>query len=470
MNNLNESLAAFREVEDRFSSATGVERNIRLATATHNEGLTLAHLGRKEEALAVLDSVIARFGSATDLKLHERVASSLLNKGVLLFQLERKVEAFTVYDEVITRFGSATEMTLREIVAQALFGKGIAEGLLGHREEAISIYDEVMAKIGLATGLKLREQFAKAGLNKAVELGRLRRKDEAIALYDDIIARFGSATEISMRVIIARAQINKALELVQLAHIEEAITIYDEIVARFASAAELPFSELHAEVLKKRERAERFRTLRGADKELSDDREGANPRIGEQLDNLIANAAAETPVKITTIGTEMAGPPSLRPLIVYDHSAERRNRGDGNLYTHIWFRNEPNGGVARDVVARISWTCEADKGLFAVDAKWQEVPYDLGRPAIYAANRVNFLSDGTKHALDLCIRKPNGTEFYALDIEAPNRDAFGQDRRLQPGIYTAFVELSCEGYSGSFRFKVQKDRNEPPQVTLLASY
>jgi hypothetical protein len=233
-----------------------------------------------------------------------------------------------------------------------------------------------------------------------------------------------------------------------------------------------------------------FQTRRAADKELSDERigrerdrgdfkadiarlggyqEGAFPKIGKQLDILIANANAETQAKIATIRTEMAEAPSLRPQIVYDHSAEQRNRGDANLYTHLWFRNEASGRVARDVVARITWTSETDKGLFAVNAKWQEVPYNLG-PAIYAANRIDFPSDGSKHALDLCIRTPDAAEFYALDIESPNRGAFAQDRRLQPGIYNAFVELSCEGYSVSFRFKVQKDGNEPPQATLIVSY
>jgi hypothetical protein len=197
--------------------------------------------------------------------------------------------------------------------------------------------------------------------------------------------------------------------------------------------------------------------------------EGAFPKIGKQLDILNANANPETQAKIATIKTEIAEAPSLRPQIVYDHAAEQRNRGDSNLYTHVWFRNEPSGRVARDVVARIAWTSETAKNLFAVNAKWQEVPYNLG-PAIYTANRIDFPPDGTKHALDLCIRKPDGAEFYALDIESPSRGAFIQDRRLEPGIYNAFVELSCEGYSGSFRFKVQKDGNEPPQVMLIGSY
>jgi hypothetical protein len=196
----------------------------------------------------------------------------------------------------------------------------------------------------------------------------------------------------------------------------------------------------------------------------------ALPNIARRIDMIsVRTADPETRSEIAGIRAELKNAPAPRPQIVYDHSAERRNRGDANLYTHLWFRNEPSGRVARDVVARITWNSETGKGLFAVDAKWQEVLYNLG-PAIYAANRIDFPSDGTKHALDLCIREPDAAEFYALDIESPNRGAFAQDRQLQTGIYSAFVELSCEGYSGSFRFRVQKDGNEPPQVTLIDSY
>jgi hypothetical protein len=183
-----------------------------------------------------------------------------------------------------------------------------------------------------------------------------------------------------------------------------------------------------------------FRIRRAADKERSDERfarerdrgdfkadiarlggyqEGAFPKIGKQLDTLIANATSETQTKIIAIRTEMAEAPSLRPQIVYDRTAEQRNKGDDNLYTHLWFRNQPTGRAARDVRARIIWTPEKDETLFVLIAKWQEVPYNLGR-AIHAANRIDLPSGNRAHALDLCIRTtPDAAEFYALDVQSP---------------------------------------------------
>jgi hypothetical protein len=54
LNNLNESLAAFREIRKRFDTASGIDKQKRLATAMFNEGLTLIRLGRKEEGIAAL--------------------------------------------------------------------------------------------------------------------------------------------------------------------------------------------------------------------------------------------------------------------------------------------------------------------------------------------------------------------------------------------------------------------------------
>jgi tetratricopeptide (TPR) repeat protein len=120
LNNLNEALAAFREIGKRFNSASEVDEQIRLGTALCNEGLTLGQLGRKEEAIAVFDDVITRFGSAPELLLREQVAKAVCNKGVAVSDLGRNEEAIAVYDDVVNRFGSATELPLREMVTEAL--------------------------------------------------------------------------------------------------------------------------------------------------------------------------------------------------------------------------------------------------------------------------------------------------------------------------------------------------------------
>jgi len=257
LNNLNEALAAFREIGNRFNSASEVDKQIRLATALLNEGLTLVRLGRKEEGVAVLDDVVTRFGSATELTMRERVGDSLLNKGVVLSQLGRNEEAITTLDDVITRLGSAPDLPpLREQVAKTLFNKGVALGQIGRNEEAIAIYDEIIARFSSAPELPLREQVAKAILNKGAALGQLGRGEESFALYDDVIARFGYATEMSVLEAVAMAQLNKGAALGRLGRKEEAIAIYDEIIARFGSTTELPLSEIVKQALDQKKRQE----------------------------------------------------------------------------------------------------------------------------------------------------------------------------------------------------------------------
>ena len=101
LNNLNEALAAFREIGNRFNSASEADKQIRLATALLNEGLTLVHLGRQEEGIAVLDDIVARFGSALELTLRERVGGALLNRGAARTRPTRTQGGIIVlYDDV----------------------------------------------------------------------------------------------------------------------------------------------------------------------------------------------------------------------------------------------------------------------------------------------------------------------------------------------------------------------------------
>jgi hypothetical protein len=157
----------------------------------------------------------------------------------------------------------------------------------------------------------------------------------------------------------------------------------------------------------------------------------------------------------------------FRPQIVYDHFADERNMA--NIYTHLWFRNEPTCGAAWDVVARITWTPKNKRGhvLFAGNAKWKEIRWNLGR-AIYAANHIDLANDGKPHALDLCVRKAAAFECYWLDIESSNIGAFHPDRLIQPGIYDVYVEFSCDGYAAQFRSEVEITGTAPPHVTPIA--
>ncbi len=185
LNNLTNSLTAFREIAERFASTGDKKPAIWAARALVNEGTTLGQLSRSEEAIAVYDDVVARFGTASEAALREQVARALFNKGVTLGELKRSEEAIAVYDDVVARFGTASEAALREQVARALFNKGGRLGELKRSEEAIAVYDDVVARFGTAHEPALirlvevanghREQAKQAPIAKSSQKRRKKR-------------------------------------------------------------------------------------------------------------------------------------------------------------------------------------------------------------------------------------------------------------------------------------------------------
>jgi hypothetical protein len=173
-------------------------------------------------------------------------------------------------------------------------------------------------------------------------------------------------------------------------------------------------------------------------------------------------AGAETQEIIARIQQVM-----VKPQIFYVRAPETLNEPSGNLYTHLRFRNRPSGRAAVDVEARIRWNTENGQELLALLGKWQEVRWNLGR-AMYPANGINLAPDDREHALDLCIRKQNSSDFYAVDIQgAALQNSYAADCFLKSGIYKVFVKLSCDGYAAKFVFKVVLEGTNPPQIALI---
>jgi tetratricopeptide (TPR) repeat protein len=163
---LDECMAAFTAIADRFSLSTEFERRAWHAMALVNKAIMLDKLGRNEEAIAAYDDVLARFGTASEPPLRKQVAYALVNKATTLGTLSRDEEAISVYDDVLARFGTASEPPLREQVAVALVGTGFALARLGRGEEAISVYDDVLTRFGTASEPSLREFVAEAQRQK----------------------------------------------------------------------------------------------------------------------------------------------------------------------------------------------------------------------------------------------------------------------------------------------------------------
>jgi hypothetical protein len=195
--------------------------------------------------------------------------------------------------------------------------------------------------------------------------------------------------------------------------------------------------------------------------------EGAFATVGHELNALRAGGSQDTQEIITRIQQVMAKPPILKPQILYVCAPETLNPPSGNLYTHLRFRNRPSGRAALDVEARIKWATENGQELLSLLGKWQEVRWDLGR-AMYPANGIDLAPDDKEHGLDLCIRKPNSPDFYAVDIQgAALRNSYVADCLLKSGTYKVFVKLSCDGFAEKLVFQVKLEGTNPPRVDLV---
>ncbi len=86
-------------------------------------GVAQFHLGRLDEAIAAFTAIADRFANSTGADHRERVAQALFNKGVTLGALGRSADEIAVYDDLLARFGAATELPLREQVARAKFAR-----------------------------------------------------------------------------------------------------------------------------------------------------------------------------------------------------------------------------------------------------------------------------------------------------------------------------------------------------------
>ena len=208
-------------------------KNIDLAWALYNKGVTLGQLKRRDVAITAYNDLIARYGDSTELALQEQVAWALYNKGWSLGQLKRKDDAITVYNEVIARYGDSTELALQEPVAKALVNKGVALGRLNRSEEEITAYDDLIARYGASTELALQEQVANALNNRADSFIKLGRHDEAHTDCDKVLELLGASTEARFQVYIALAIFNKGESFFVQKQYLQAIPFFDKVNQRF---------------------------------------------------------------------------------------------------------------------------------------------------------------------------------------------------------------------------------------------
>ncbi len=184
---------------------------------------------------------------------------------------------------------------------------------------------------------------------------------------------------------------------------------------------------------------------------------GVATAIGRSLDEIASKITdPQSKAEISHLRQEIGK--VRKPVIVYDSFDDvlvEHEKGRHYSYVHLWFRNEPTGGLARKAAARITWwdiRYTNLRPMFFVDAKWHEILPDLGR-RIHADNTIDLRPNGSSHGLDLMICAPGSDDWYALHITSPGQ-SFDERHRLRPGIYKAKVTISCEDYTKDFWFRI----------------
>lgn len=227
-----DELTAYEAVIDLAPSDTELPPELRkkVATAMLYRGLTLEAQGHVEEALAAYQAVVDRFGGEEELSYRQQVAQALFNCGFCLGQLERYEESLASYDAVVERYGESTDEVLQNLVATALFNKGVRLGELGRGEEEIDVYDEIVHRFAGLEVASLREAVAKALYNKGARLRKLERDEEADRANAEVIERFGHLDEPALQETVGMAQVNQGFSL--LSHAKERWAGGDEQEAR----------------------------------------------------------------------------------------------------------------------------------------------------------------------------------------------------------------------------------------------
>ncbi len=246
--NSEEELLAYNlvvTIRDKLSERTGAESGatrMKVAEAMMNTAVSLSTLKRVDEEIAAYDRVIERFIKAEEIEVKEQVAGALFAKGLTLEQKDQYEGAIALYDQLVQRYRDAPQAELQKRVAQALIRKGTCLGSLGQTDEELKLYDFVVEQYGSESGM--HAEVALAFFSKAIVLGNLDKIDEANSYYDQVLLTLGDAPEDEARELIAKALFNKSLILSKTNRREEALEVCREIIDKYATSLDPTLQEL----------------------------------------------------------------------------------------------------------------------------------------------------------------------------------------------------------------------------------
>ena len=249
--NSEEELLAYNlvvTIRDKLSERPGAESGatrIKVAEALMNAALSLGALKRVDEEIAAYDKVIERFIEAEEFEVKEQVAGALFAKGITLEQKNDNEAAIALYDELDERYRNAPQVELRKRAIQALIRKGSCLGNLGRTDEELKLYDFIVEHYGSEPGM--HAEVALALFSKALVLDNLNQRDEAISYYDHVLLALGDAPEDEARELIAKALFNKSVILTNTSRREEALEVCQLLIDKYGTSPD--FAELVSSAL-----------------------------------------------------------------------------------------------------------------------------------------------------------------------------------------------------------------------------
>lgn len=246
--NSEEELLAYNlvvTIRDKLSERTGAESaatRMKVAEAMMNTAASLSALMRVDEEIAAYDRVIERFIDAEELEVKEQVAGALIAKGLTLEQKNQNEAAVALYDQLVQQYRDAPQVELKKRVAQALIQKGTRLGSVGQTDEELKLYDFVVEQYGAEFGM--HAEVALAFLRKGIVLGNQNKIDEAISYYDHVLLTLGDAPEDEARELIATALFNKSIILTKTNRREEALQVCRQIIDKYGTSLDPTLQDL----------------------------------------------------------------------------------------------------------------------------------------------------------------------------------------------------------------------------------
>ncbi len=234
-NSLDEALAAYHELIDKYSQDTANPAILKVVCAgMQNEIYIIHHQTVPKRSTAPVDAMIATCGADPREEMRTTVAEAMYNKAVDDEAQNRNAQAIETYRRVIETYGRDVAIETRRTVAAATVNLGIGQGKNNQPAEAVSTFRQMISTYASEADGEIREQRAMAMYNLGGALQRGRQFDEAVTIYDQLIASYATAKGNVFRNLVMKGLAQQARTYVALNRPDDAGKDYVQLIKAFA--------------------------------------------------------------------------------------------------------------------------------------------------------------------------------------------------------------------------------------------